>query len=88
VGNILGTLFIGGWVGPRAGLDGCRNSRPTGLRSPDGRALIQSLYYPGPQYRGPNIHSYLVLNFWFWVTCLLALLRTIYVISCLSRVIR
>ena len=23
-----GTHFIGGWVGPRAGLDGCEKSRP------------------------------------------------------------
>ena len=29
------THCIGGWVGPRAGLDGCRKSRPSGIRSPD-----------------------------------------------------
>jgi len=28
-----GTQCIGGWVGPRAGLDGCGISRPTGIRS-------------------------------------------------------
>ena len=27
------TYFIGGWVGPRAGLDGCGKSRPTMIRS-------------------------------------------------------
>jgi hypothetical protein len=27
-GNRHGTHFIGGWVGRRAGLDGCRKSRP------------------------------------------------------------
>jgi hypothetical protein len=31
-----GTHFIGDWVGPRTGLDGCEISRPpTGIRSPD-----------------------------------------------------
>jgi len=30
------THCVGGWVGPRAGLDGCGKSRPpTGIRSPD-----------------------------------------------------
>ena len=27
-GNRPGTHFTGGWVGPRVGLDGCRQSRP------------------------------------------------------------
>jgi hypothetical protein len=39
-------------VGPRAGLDGCGKSRPTGIRSPDHPARSESLYrlsYPGPQ---------------------------------------
>jgi hypothetical protein len=47
-----GTHCIGGWVGPRASLDGCGKSRPpTGIRSPDRPALSESLYrlsYPGP----------------------------------------
>ena len=34
-GGISGTHFTGGWVGARAGLDGCGKSRPTGIRSPD-----------------------------------------------------
>ena len=42
----------GGWLGPRAGLDGCVKSRlPTGIRSPDRPARIESLYRlsnPGP----------------------------------------
>ena len=46
------TLCIGGWVGPKAGLDRCVKSRPpTGIRSPDRQARSQSLYrlsYPGP----------------------------------------
>jgi hypothetical protein len=27
-GKRPGTHYIGGWVGPRAGLDGCEKSRP------------------------------------------------------------
>jgi hypothetical protein len=45
-----GTHCIGGWVGPRAGLDGCGKSRPTRIRYPDGPACSKSLYtlsYPG-----------------------------------------
>ena len=38
-----GTHYTGGWVGPRAGLDGGK-SRPTGIRSPDPPAHSQSLY--------------------------------------------
>ena len=34
-GKRPGTLYIGGWVGPKAGLDGCGKSRPTGIPSPD-----------------------------------------------------
>ena len=36
---------------PRAGLDGCAKSRPTGIRSPDRPARSKLLYrlsYPGP----------------------------------------
>jgi len=45
----------GGWVGPRAGLDGCGKSGPppTGIRSPDRPAHSESLYrlrYSGPIY--------------------------------------
>jgi hypothetical protein len=51
-----GTHCIGGWVGPRAVLEGCRKSTPTGIQSPDRPALSDPLYrlsYPGcevPQY--------------------------------------
>jgi hypothetical protein len=34
-GKRPGTHIITGWVGPRAGLDGCGNLAPTGIRSPD-----------------------------------------------------
>jgi hypothetical protein len=54
LGKRPGTHFIGGWVGPRAGQDGCRKSRPlpTGIRFPDRPAPKNSLYWlsaPGPQ---------------------------------------
>ena len=41
-----GTHCTRGWVGPRAGLDGCGKSRPppTGIRSPDRPARRESLY--------------------------------------------
>ena len=46
------TPCIGGWVVPRAGLDGCGESSPaTGIRSLDCPASSESLYrlrYPGP----------------------------------------
>ena len=37
-----GTHCTGGWVDPRAGLDWCGKSRPTGIRSPDRPARRQS----------------------------------------------
>ena len=46
-----GTHCTEGWVGPRAGLDGCGKYRPIGIRSPDRPAPSKSLYrlsYPGP----------------------------------------
>ena len=39
-----GTYCTGGWVGPRAGLDGCGKTAPTGIRSPDRPARNESLY--------------------------------------------
>jgi len=39
------------WVGCRAGVDGCRKSSPTRIRSPDHAAhseLLYQLCYPGP----------------------------------------
>ena len=49
-----GTHFTGGWVGTRAGLDGCGKSRPPpGIRYPDRPACSVSLYrlsYPGSSH--------------------------------------
>ena len=39
-----GTHCTGGWVGPRAGLDRCGKSRPTGIRSLDLPAHSKSLF--------------------------------------------
>jgi len=35
---------IGGWVDPKAGLDGCGNLASTGIRTPDRPARSESLY--------------------------------------------
>ena len=48
-----GTHCIRDWVGPRAGLDRCGKSRPTGIRSPDRPACSESLY----RLRYPVYHS-------------------------------
>ena len=40
-----GARFIGGWLGPRAGLDCAEYLAPTGIRSPDRPARSDSLYY-------------------------------------------
>ena len=50
----LGTHCIGGWVGPRNGLDSAENLVPTGIRSPDRPFRSESLYqlsYSGPVHR-------------------------------------
>ena len=43
-----GTHCTGGWVGPRACLDG-RKPRPTGIRSPDRPAQLSYLAWSGPE---------------------------------------
>jgi hypothetical protein len=48
-------------VGPRASLDGCRNSRfplPTEILSPD--RLVRSEYVYRLSYPGPHIYTYLI----------------------------
>ena len=53
-GKRPGTHFIGGWVGPRVGVDGCGKLARTGIRSPDRPVRSESLYrlsYPGPLKR-------------------------------------
>ena len=45
------THCMGGWVGPRAGLDGCEKFRPNRDSIPNLPARKRSLYrlsYPGP----------------------------------------
>ena len=49
-----GTHCIGGWVGHKAGLDGCeKNLTSTGIRSPDRPARSESLHRLS--YTGPSI---------------------------------
>jgi hypothetical protein len=51
--------YTGGWVGPRAGLDVCEKSHPTGIRSPDRPARSQSIYrltYPAHMLRYTASH--------------------------------
>jgi hypothetical protein len=60
-----GTHCTGGWVGPRAGLDVCEKSRPTGIRYPDHPAHSQSLYqlsYPAPISVPSNFYLYFGYN--------------------------
>jgi len=57
-----GTHCIGGWVGHRAGLNGCGRSLPTGIRSPDRPARSESLYrlsYPG-SYNCHNTRTFTI----------------------------
>jgi hypothetical protein len=62
------THCIGGWVSPRAGLDGCENfAPPTGIRSPDRPARSKSLYRlssPGPLNHRDS-HMNLTDSDWF-----------------------
>jgi len=61
-GKRAGTHRIGGWVGPRAGLDECGKFRPphTGIRFPDRQARIESLYRLS--YRGPPLLMYVYVT--------------------------
>jgi hypothetical protein len=50
-GKRSATCCTGGWVGPRASLDGCGKSPPTRIQSLDHPASSELLYqlcYPGP----------------------------------------
>ena len=55
-----GTHCMGGWVGPRAGLDGCGKSLPTGIRSPERPASRESLHRLS--YPGPHLNKYFYLR--------------------------
>ena len=65
------THCTGGWVVPRAGLDGCGKSLPTGFRSPDRLARSESLYrlsYPGPTFINSLCNYYQFLDVLFVVS--------------------
>jgi hypothetical protein len=51
------THCTGGWVGPRAGLDRCGKSHPTGIRSPDLPARSESLYRLGAIHKLRDIYE-------------------------------
>jgi len=50
-GKRSGTHCTGGWVGPRAGLDGCGKSRHhrDSIPRPSSPQRVAKLNYPGPQ---------------------------------------
>jgi hypothetical protein len=53
------TRYIGGWVGPKAGLDRCEILAVTGILSPDRPASSESLYrlnYPDPRKLPKHYH--------------------------------
>ena len=52
-----GTHFTGGWVGPRAGLDGAEKLVPTGIQSRTVQPVAQSLYLLS------NPTCYLIINY-------------------------
>ena len=61
-----GYHFTGGWVWPRAGLDGCGKSHPTVIGSPDRPARCESLYrlrYPSPHWHWDRFFFFQVLHF-------------------------
>ena len=64
-GERPGTRCIGGWVGPRTGLDGCGKSRPPpGFDPPDRRARSKSLYRlkNGPHKRRDTFMKHMKLE--------------------------
>ena len=50
-----GTHCTGGWVGPRAGLNGRKNLVPTGIRSRTFQPVTQSLYRLSYRAHGRDI---------------------------------
>jgi len=61
LGKKTDTHCAGRWVGPRADLKGCGESRPTGIRSLDRSAPSDLLYQL--RYLRPKISNYTNINF-------------------------
>jgi len=57
-----GTHFTGGWVGPRAGLDGCGKSHPHRDSIPDRPARSQSLYRLSYRAHKIKLHILLIIE--------------------------
>jgi len=55
-----GTHYAGRWVGPRADLKRCGESRPTGIRYLDRSARSDLLYRLS--YPSPKISDYTIIN--------------------------
>ena len=59
-----GTHCTGGWMGPRAGLDGGKSRPPTGIRSPDRPArssVAIPTELPGPlEYNHTSLHAFTI----------------------------
>jgi hypothetical protein len=82
-----GTHCVGGWLSPRAGLNGCEKSRPIGIRSPHcpGRSeLLYRLRYPGNS-QNSCFKNDLLLAFKMyptrrlvlWIDCIMLLIGTL-----------
>jgi hypothetical protein len=55
-----GTHYVGGWVGPRAGVDRCGKTHPAEIRSLNHPACSESLYLL--RYPDPCTHKHIVQN--------------------------
>jgi hypothetical protein len=77
-GRRRGASCIGGWMGPGAGLDGCRKSRPhppTGIRSPVRPTRIELLYRLS--YLGHRFSVWLLRICYFQLECALFFLADV-----------
>ena len=72
-------------MGPRAGLDRCGKSRPTGIRSPDLPARSKSLYrlrYPGSPLQDVAVRFFLSSNAVMNSSCASSAFKERYVVIC------
>ena len=63
--ELCGVHCVGGWIGPRANLDGRENLASTSIRSPDRPAHSEwqfHLRYSGPNVKSTDRNSFLPLS--------------------------